>query len=41
MLPMELHLAIGRLRQKSYLVQSFLEGAGLVPCDLTSLCNAQ
>ena len=30
MLHTELHLAFGRLRQKTYLVQSFVEGAGLV-----------
>jgi hypothetical protein len=29
MLHLELHLALGRLRQKSHLVRTFFEGAGL------------
>jgi transposase len=40
-LHMELHLAIGRLRQKPRLVQSFFESAGLAIEKLSSLRNAQ
>jgi transposase len=40
-LHLELHLAIGRLRQKPRLVQSFFEGAGLELEKLSSLRNAQ
>jgi transposase len=40
-LHLELHLAIGRLRQKPRLIQSFFEGAGLEIEKLTSLRNAQ
>lgn len=40
-LHMELHLAIGRLRQKPCLVQSFFERAGLAIEKLSPLRNAQ
>jgi hypothetical protein len=38
---LELHLAIGRLRQKPRLIQSFFEGAGLKLEKLSSLRYAQ
>lgn len=38
---MELHLAIGRLRHKHYLIRSFFGEAGLLIKDFPSLCNAQ
>lgn len=40
-LHLELHLAIGRLRRKVHLIQSFFEGAGLELKKLSSLRNAQ
>jgi transposase len=40
-LHLELHLAIGRLRQKPRLIRSFFVGAGLESEDFTSLRNAQ
>ena len=40
-LHLELHLAIGRLRQKPRLIQSLLVGAGLEPENFTLLRNAQ
>jgi len=40
-LHLELRLAIGRLRQKPRLIQSFFEGAGLELEKLSSLRNAQ
>ena len=38
---MELHLALGRVRQKPRLIRSFFEGAGLDALRLYFLCNAQ
>jgi hypothetical protein len=38
---MQLHLAIGRLRQKPRLIQSFFEHADLAIEKLSSLRNAQ
>jgi transposase len=40
-LHLELHLAIGRLRRKPRLIQSFFHGAGLELEKLSSLRNAQ
>jgi transposase len=40
-LHLELHLAIGRLRQKPRLIRSFFEGAGLPIENFPSFCNAQ
>ena len=40
-LHLELHLAIGRLRHKYRLIQSFFGEAGLVIENFPSLCNAQ
>jgi transposase len=40
-LHLELHLAIGRLRQKPHLIQSFFAGAGLEPKKFPFLRNAQ
>ena len=37
----ELHLAVGRLRQKPHLIRSFFVGAGLEAENFTSLRNAQ
>ncbi len=39
-LHLELHLAIGRLRHKPRLIQSFFEGAGLPIENFPSFCNA-
>jgi transposase len=40
-LHLELHLAIGRLRQKPHVIRSFFVGAGLEPKNFTFLRNAQ
>jgi len=40
-LHLELHLAIGRLRQKPRLISSFFMGAGLEASNLSFLRNAQ
>jgi len=40
-LQLELHLAIGRLRQRPRLIRSFFEGAGLPIENFPSFCNAQ
>ena len=40
-LHLELHLAIGRLRQRPRLIRSFFEGAGLPIENFPSFCNAQ
>jgi len=40
-LHLELHLAVGRLRQKPHLIRSFFVGAGLEAENFTSLRNAQ
>jgi transposase len=39
-LHLELHLAVGRLRNKRHLIRSFFGEAGLEISDLLSLCNA-
>ena len=39
-LQLELHLAIGRLRQRPRLIRSFFEGAGLPIENFPSFCNA-
>jgi transposase len=40
-LHLELHLAIGRFRQKPRLIRSFFEGAGLSIENFPAFCNAQ
>jgi transposase len=40
-LQLELHLAIGRLRQRPRLIRSFFEGAGLPIENFPSFCNAR
>ncbi len=40
-LQLELHLAIGRLRQRPRLIRSFFEGAGLPIENFPSFCNVQ